>query len=110
MTVNAWRAMWVLVVFDVPTTTREARRAYQKYRDELLKENFVQLQLSVYLRHCATLAAAEALVARLRHRIPDDGHVVHFFLTDKQYSMTREFLGKKSTKKKPDLPQQIELF
>ena len=110
MAANGWRIMWVLAVFDVPTTTPEARRAYTQYRDELLTENFVQLQYSVYLRHCPTLAKAEALIARLQHRIPEDGHVVYFLLTDKQYSMTREYVGKQKAKKKPDEPKQIELF
>lgn len=110
MGANGWRIMWVLAVFDVPTTTPEARCAYTQYRNELLKENFAQLQFSVYLRHCPTLAAAEALIARLRHRIPKDGHVVYFLLTDKQYGMTREFIGKHKAKKKPDKSKQIELF
>ena len=102
--------MWVLAVFDVPTGTTEARRAYTQYRGELLKENFTQLQFSVYLRHCPTIAAAESLIARLRHRIPENGHVVYFLLTDKQYGMTREYIGKQNAKKKPDLPEQIGLF
>ena len=110
MAINGWRVMWVLAVFDVPTTTLEARRAYTQYRDELLKENFAQLQYSVYLRHCPTMAAAEALIARMRYRIPEDGHVVYFLLTDKQYSMTREYIGKQQARKKPDEPKQIELF
>ena len=37
-------------------------------------------------------------------------YVVYFLLTDKQYGMTREFIGKQKAKKKPDEPEQIELF
>lgn len=110
MAVNGWRVMWVLAVFDFPTTSTEARKAYTIYRKELLKENFNQLQYSVYLRHCPTLANAESLITRLRIVIPEDGHVVYFLLTDKQYGMTREFFGFQKTKKKPDSPKQIELF
>ncbi len=110
MAANGWRIMWVLAVFDVPTLTKEDRRAYTVYRKSLLKENFHQLQYSVYLRHCPTLAKAEALIARLRNVIPENGHVVYFMLTDKQYGMTREFLGRERTKKRLDLPEQIELF
>ncbi len=110
MAVNGWRIMWVLAVFDFPTTTTEARKAYTCYRKELLRENFNQLQYSVYLRHCPTLSNAESLIRRLRAVIPEDGHVVYFLLTDKQYGMAREFFGYKKTKKKPDSPGQIELF
>lgn len=110
MAVNGWRVMWVLAVFDFPTTTLEERRAYTQYRKELLRENFSQLQYSVYLRHFPTLASAEAQIARLRNIIPENGHVVYFLLTDKQYGMTREFFGFQKTEKKPDMPRQVELF
>ena len=110
MSINGWRVMWVLAVFDFPTTTPEARKAYTQYRKSLLKENFNQLQFSVYLRHCPTFANAEALINRLRNTIPENGHVVYFLLTDKQYGMTREHFGFQKTKKRPDSPKQIELF
>lgn len=47
---------------------------------------------------------------RLRKRIPSGAQVAFFVVTDKQYGMTREFFGSKPTRKKPDMPEQVELF
>jgi CRISPR-associated protein Cas2 len=110
MAANGWRIVWVLAVYDCPTLTREERHDYMAFHKRLLKEGFIQHQLSVYLRHCPTLANAEALVTRLKGDIPDSARVSFFFLTDKQYGMTREFVGPKSGKSRPDEPEQFELF
>lgn len=110
MAINGWRVMWVLAVFDTPVKTREHRRAYRKFRNNLLRNNFIQHQFSVYLRHCPTIASARALVARIRGSIPPSGHVAFYFLTDKQYGMTLEFSGNEHTEKRPQAPEQVELF
>ena len=48
------------------------------------------------------------------HRVllvePADAHVAFFLLTDKQYGMAREYLGRRNTKKKRSEPSQVELF
>ena len=110
MAINGWRVMWVLAVFDVPVQTKEERRAYTNFRKMLLKDNFIQHQYSVYLKHFPTMATAQAEIGRLKPAVPEEGHVAFFMLTDKQYGMTREFFGKNATKRAPDEPDQIELF
>lgn len=110
MAINGWRVMWVLAVFDVPVQTKEERRAYTHFRKKLLKDNFIQHQYSVYLKHFPTMATAQSEIDRLKPAVPEDGHVAFFMLTDKQYGMTREFFGKNATKRVPDEPDQIELF
>lgn len=110
MGINGWRVMWVLAVYDCPMIEREERRDYTLFRKRLLQENFVQLQNSLYVRHFPTMAVAEATIQRIRLDIPTGAQVAFFLVTDKQYAMTREFYGPKSTKKKPNLPEQIGLF
>ena len=102
--------MWVIIVYDCPMIEREERRDYVLFRKKLLKENFTRLQNSLYVRHFPTMATAEAMISCIRLEIPPGAQVAFFLITDKQYGMTREFFGKKSTKKKPNLPEQIELF
>lgn len=102
--------MWVICVYDCPMTDAQARHDYGVFRKCLLQENFVQLQNSLYVHHFPTLAVGEATILRLRKHIPTDAQVAFFIVTDKQYGMTREFFGSKSTRKKPDLPEQVELF
>jgi CRISPR-associated protein Cas2 len=110
MGLNGWRVMWVLAVFDCPVTTPEEVRAYTQFRKQLLRENFIQHQYSVYLKHFPTMAAAQAEIDRLKPAVPDGAHVAFFLLTDKQYGLTREFFGKNARKIAPDAPEQIELF
>ena len=110
MAINGWRVMWVLAVFDCPVVTAEEVRAYTQFRKQLLRENFIQHQYSVYLKHFPTMAAAQAEIDRLKPSVPDGAHVAFFMLTDKQYGLTREFFGKNAKKIAPDAPQQIELF
>lgn len=110
MGVNGWRVMWVICVYDCPMTDAEARHDYGVFRKWLLQENFVQLQNSLYVHHFPTLAVGEATIARLRGHIPTGAQVAFFIVTDKQYGMTREFFGTKPTRKKLNLPEQVELF
>ena len=107
---NGWRIMWVMAVYDCPMQTPEQRHDYAVFHKRLLREDFKQHQLSVYLRHCPTLANAEALVERLRGDVPPSARVSFFFLTDKQYGMTREFVGYDYGKSLPEEPEQFELF
>lgn len=110
MAINGWRVMWVVVGFDCPVRTKEQRRRYTRFRALLLKQNFVPLQFSVYLKHMPSYAAAEALVGRVGKATPEDAHAVFFLLTDKQYGMTREFYGAGPAKKRPERSAQLELF
>lgn len=102
--------MWIMALYDCPMQTDEERHDYNCFRRSLLQEGFIRHQLSVYLRHCPTLANAEALAERLRWEIPCTAKVTFFFLTDKQYGMTREFMGTMGTKLMPNVPEQFELF
>lgn len=110
MAINGWRVMWVIAVYDCPMIEREERRDYALFRKSLLQENFFQLQNSLYVRHFPTIAVAEATIQRIRLDIPAGAQVAFFLVTDKQYAMTREFFGSKPIRKKPNLPEQIELF
>lgn len=110
MGVNGWRVVWVICVYDCPMIDSEARHDYGVFRKSLLQENFVQLQNSLYVHHFPTIAVGEATIARLRLLIPKDAQVAFFIVTDKQYGMTKEFLGTRPTRKKPNLPEQVELF
>ncbi len=110
MAVNSWRVVWILASFDCPVVTAEERHEYTVFRRCLLQENFMQHQFSVYIKHFPTISAAQAQVERLRPHIPPGAHVAFFFLTDKQYGMTREFVGYQRTKIRPDVPEQLLLL
>lgn len=102
--------MWVIAVYDCPMTSAEARHGYAIFRKSLLRANFIQLQNSLYVRHFPSMATAEACIARLRYDIPERAQLAFFLVTDKQYSMTREYFGECRVRKKPETLEKIELF
>ena len=109
MLISGYRCMWVLAMFDLPTDTRRARRAYAQFRKTLLKDGFTRMQYSVYVRHCASEENADVHVQRVEHMLPDDGEVRLLTITDKQFERMRVFWGK--TRKQPEAPaRQLELF
>lgn len=104
-----WRSMWVIVMFDLPTETTAARRAYARFRKALLSDGFVMMQYSVYSRHCASIENAEVHMTRIGRLVPPEGEVRLLTLTDKQFSRIKVFTGKRRQPTAPT-PSQLELF
>jgi CRISPR-associated protein Cas2 len=101
--------MWVVVLFDLPVDTREARRAYAHFRKRLLRDGFSKLQYSVYARHSSSEENAQVHIKRVQSWVPDDGEVRILTITDKQFERMQIFWGK-MRKPKPTQPRQLEFF
>ena len=101
--------MWVVAMFDLPVLEPKQRKAYARFRKDLLDDGFSMMQYSVYKRHCASMENAEVHITRMGRALPPEGEVRFLVITDVQYSRTRIFVGKK--RKAPgDSPSQLELF
>jgi CRISPR-associated protein Cas2 len=101
--------MWVIVLFDLPVDTKAARRAYARFRKDLLRDGFAKMQFSVYIRHCASEENAVVHIGRVERMVPPDGEVRIFVITDKQFERMRIFWGKR--RKPPEKPPaQLEFF
>ena len=109
MFINGYRCMWILVMFDLPTDTKKARRDYSVFRKNLLQNGFAQMQYSVYTRHCPSKENAEVHIGRIEGYVPPDGEVRILTLTDKQFERMVIFWGKVRKAVCP-APQQMELF
>lgn len=101
--------MWLLTMFDLPVDTKKARKAYARFRKELLRDGFTMIQYSVYVRHCPSEENAQVHLSRVQRWLPDDGEVRLLSLTDKQFERMRIFWGK-LRKPTPPPSRQIELF
>ena len=106
---NQYRIMWVLVLFDLPTETKKDRKNASRFRKQLLDDGFSMFQFSIYMRHCASRENAEVHTKRVKSFLPALGHIAIIKITDKQFGMIELFIGKKETEK-PNMPQQLELF
>lgn len=109
--------MWLFVFFDLPVSTKEARKAAAIFRTNLEKDGFIMKQFSVYVRLCGSKENRDVHVRRVKALIPEEGKVSILSVTDKQYSEIYNFWGKPKTKGKikdpknlPKGPIQLELF
>lgn len=101
--------MWLFVLFDLPTNTKRERKTAQAFRKRLLKDGFGMMQYSVYARHCASGESADVHTKRIKNGVPSEGLVSILRITDKQYGMMENFVGK-SAKAPVPTPQQLEMF
>jgi CRISPR-associated protein Cas2 len=109
MELNAYRIMWLFVFFDLPTETKVDRRNAQQFRKNLIKDGFVMMQFSVYVRHCASSESADVHEKRIFKLLPPFGKVSLMRITDKQYGNIANFWGRAELPKAPQ-PKQLELF
>ena len=83
---NAYRIMWLFVMFDLPTLTKVDKKNSARFRKDLEKDGFIMLQWSVYIRYCASLESAKLHIKRIRSFTPSKGLVSILTITDKQYA------------------------
>lgn len=106
---NAYRIMWLLVMFDLPVQTKKERKDASAFRKNLEKDGFVMHQFSVYMRYCASLESAQVHIKRVRGLTPEAGHISILSITDKQYANIVNIWGKVEKKSRPT-PLQLEFF
>ncbi len=106
---NAYRIMWIMVFFDLPTETKKDRRLASRFRKQLLDDGFSMFQFSIYLRHCASRENAHVHIKRTKNNLPPNGKVGILEITDKQFGRMELFNGMIETEK-PNVVQQLELF
>lgn len=106
---SEYRVMWILVFFDLPTETKQDKKAYVDFRKNLQRDGFTMFQFSIYIRHCASKENMEVHVRRIKSFLPEYGKVGILYITDKQFGDIELFYGGKT--QRPNPPGiQLELF
>ena len=106
---SQYQIMWTLILFDLPTETKQQRKAAADFRKALIADGFVMFQYSIYVRHSPSRENSEVHVKRAVRSLPADGRVCIIRLTDKQFSeiMVFDRAGKIDP---PAEGYQLELF
>lgn len=105
LALSAYRIMWILVSFDIPTCDSECRKKAAQFRKDLMGDGFNMFQYSVYFRHCFSRENADAHVARVQGFFPGIGSVGIMRVTDKQFGDIITIIGKHQTlPPAPDTP------
>jgi len=106
---SAYRIMWVLVLFDLPTVTKKDKKTASNFRKNLLKDGFTMFQFSMYIRHCPSKENAQVHIKRVKKWLPKEGHIGILCITDKQFGNIEIYFGKTKTEPQKST-QQLELF
>ncbi len=106
---NQYRIMWVLVLFDLPTDTKEDRKQYTVFRKRLIKDGFAMFQFSIYIRNCPSRENANVHIRRVKSFLPPKGEIGILCITDKQFGEMELFVSKRLTTG-PPVTQQLQLF
>ena len=89
--INAYRIMWILVMYDLPMITKKEKQQYTEFRKSMLNSGFARFQFSMYLRHCSSREHADMHVDRVKKILPPQGHIGIMTITDKQFGMMEIF-------------------
>lgn len=103
---SKYRAMWLFVMFDLPTDTKAARKRYSIFRSHLLDEGFDMIQYSVYVRYCSSERRANKYRKSIQTLLPAEGEVRIMAMTDAQYGAMHVYQGQREINvEKP--PEQL---
>lgn len=101
--------MWVMALFDLPVLTKEERARATRFRDFLLDQGFVMMQLSCYIKFTPGKDKADALAVSIGSAVPSGGKVDILFFTDAQYGNIKSFRSAGKSRR-PSKPDQLQLF
>jgi len=102
--------MWLFIMFDLPVVTKKQRKAATRFRNNLLKNGFVMMQYSIYIKHCPSYENVCTYIRKVENFLEDEGQVTALMITDKQYAGMQVFYGAEKSLKKPKMSMQLELF
>lgn len=102
--------MRLIVFFDLPTTSKQAKRDYTLFRRFLLNDGYDMLQWSVYGRIVNGHDAEKKHLKRLIAHLPPAGSVRCLTVTEKQFAAMRLLVGKRSSQEKSVSSEQLLLF
>ncbi len=88
-----YKIMRMLCMFDLPVETEDQKRAYRTFRKNLIKEGFVMIQYSIYVRVCPNREYANRLENRIKKYLPQEGNIRLLSVTEKQYSDMKLLVG-----------------
>lgn len=103
------KAMWLMVMFDLPVVTREEKRSYARFRKYLLSEGFQALQYSVYAKYSSCRENARKYYRYIEAIVPPGGYVRLLMVTDKQFGEMVSLYGK-TVQEVEKKPEQLLLF
>ncbi len=102
--------MRMIVLFDLPVTTKAKMRAANQFRQFLLKDGYQMLQLSIYTCLVRGRDSMEKHHKRLVEHLPEEGAIRCISITEKQFANMEILVGEKKPQEKKVNSNQLLLF
>ena len=80
-----FNTMRVILIYDLPSTTKEDVHFYSRFRKNILKLGYTQIQESIYVKVIQSKTISNQHIDKLRKILPPKGNIRAFVLTEKQY-------------------------
>lgn len=87
------RFMRLFVFFDLPVDTKKRRKEYSQFRKALIRDGFIMLQYSVYVRLTRNHDDAQKHLRFVENHLPPIGAVRALIITEKQYVQMKILRG-----------------
>jgi CRISPR-associated protein Cas2 len=94
------RQMRIIVLYDLPTLTKENRKDFRYFHKYLLRSGYYMLQFSVYVKLCHTFDYARESAQKLEKNCPKIGNVRYFLITEKQFRDMKMIAGEEKKQEK----------
>lgn len=88
--------MRLFVMFDLPITTKNDQKNYNKFRCLLLNQGFYMIQFSIYAKLCANHDEVIKTNNIIENHLPPKGNIRCLMVTEKQYEMMKIMIGSQS--------------
>ena len=90
-----YRFMRILIFFDLPTETAKDRKTYSKFRKFLIKEGFVMIQESVYVKLVLNNSITNSIREKIERNKPAKGLIQSLIITEKQFNSMEYIIRRK---------------
>jgi CRISPR-associated protein Cas2 len=90
------RAMRLIIMFDLPTTTKRQLKEYNTFRRFLLNSGFYMIQFSIYAKLCNNYDSLAVMQKWVEKNLPKAGNVRSLAVTENQYRDMHILVGETS--------------
>ncbi|CAM2833342.1 CRISPR-associated endonuclease Cas2 [Helicobacter valdiviensis] len=102
--------MRVLLMFDMPTVTKQEQKYANKFRKNLIKLGYFMLQFSVYMRITKGIESAKNSIEAVKRELPPFGNIRALIVTEKQFDNMQLLLGNTSFNEDINQDKNLALF
>lgn len=103
------KAMRMIIMFDLPSTTKKELKAYRKWHKFLVRNGFVMMTESVYSRLLLNKSISESERNLVKHNLPSQGVVQLLEITERQFSTIEYCLGEPQNRIIDTIDRYVEL-